>query len=207
MPITLVRQSWPMQINLDLWNVPYMYMWWWNYWKWPMCHNNNWHTLWFGSTFFDKRHTVSACHLTIFKCQPRQAGFPTVLEWPLCALWYVFCFVSSFFSTSEYALRLFLICQLIGQVMAIFADYQLFHLPSPIFFFSWKIFVRHLVRHSGVLIVSQISTALLHTCTQTVSAILFVFIKIGEFWAQGLDFRKKKCIYACILVNSADSYN
>ena len=40
------------------------------------------------------------------------------------------------------------------------------------FFFSRKIFVGHLVRHSGVLIVRQISTALLHT--HTVSAILFV---------------------------------
>ena len=25
------------------WRVPYM--WWKNYWKWPMCHKNNWHTL------------------------------------------------------------------------------------------------------------------------------------------------------------------
>ena len=140
MPITLVRQSWPMQINLDLWNVPYMYMWWWNYWKWPMCHNNNWHTLWFGSTFFDKRHTVSACHLTIFKCQPRQAGFPTVLEWPLCALWYVFCFVSSFFSTSEYALRLFLICQLIWPGHGHFCGLPVISFTKPDIFFQLENF-------------------------------------------------------------------
>ena len=45
MPITSVRRSWPMLINSDLWKVPYRYMWWYNYWKWPMHHKNNWHTL------------------------------------------------------------------------------------------------------------------------------------------------------------------
>ena len=39
MPITSVCRSWPMQSL----RVPYM--WWYNYWKWPMCHKNNWHTL------------------------------------------------------------------------------------------------------------------------------------------------------------------
>ena len=39
MPITSVRRSWPMQILKG------SYMWWKNYWKWPMCHKNNWHTL------------------------------------------------------------------------------------------------------------------------------------------------------------------
>ena len=43
MQITSVRRSWPMQIILDQWKVPYM--WWLNCWKWPMCHKNYWHTL------------------------------------------------------------------------------------------------------------------------------------------------------------------
>ena len=43
MPITSVRRSWPMQIKSDLWKVPFMG--WWNYWKWPKCHKNNWYAL------------------------------------------------------------------------------------------------------------------------------------------------------------------
>ena len=49
------------------------------------------------------------CHLTIFKCQPRPAWFPTVLEWPLCS---IFCFILSLFHLRIcFSLRLFLFCQ------------------------------------------------------------------------------------------------
>ena len=115
---------------------------------------------------------------------------------PLWAVCCIFCFVSSLFHLRICFTFVFVLptnwpgrghfCRLI-----------VISFTKPNIFFSRKIFVWHLVRHSGVLIVRQISTALLHTkCTHTVSAILFVFMKINEFSAQGLNFRK---MYICIL--------
>ena len=159
-----------------------------------MCHNNNWHTLWSGSTFFNKPHTVSACHWTIFKCQPRQAVFSTVLEWPLCAVCCVFCFVSSLFNLRICFTFVFVIpTNWPGR--GHFCGFPVITLTKPDIFFSRTSFVGHFVRRSGVLIVRQISTALLHT--HTVYAILFVFMKIGEFSAQGLNFQKNVFMHTC----------
>ena len=77
--------------------------------------NNNDIILWSWSILFDEvvGHAAQRvhvwCHLTIFKCRPRPAWFPIVLEWPLCS---IFCFVLSLFHLRIcFSLRLFLFCQ------------------------------------------------------------------------------------------------
>ena len=115
----------------------------------------------------------------------------------LCAVCCVFCFVSSLFHL-RICLTFVFVLPTNWPGLGHFCVLPFISFTMPDIFFNHKIFVGHLVRHSGVLIVRQISTALLHT----VSAILFVFMKIGKFSAQGLNFRK---MYLCILVNSADS--
>ena len=82
------------------------------------------------------------CHLTIFKCQPRPAWFPNVLEWPLCS---IFCFVLSLFHLWIcFSLRLFLFCQ--GR-RHFLRDTSY---GARFFFFGRKIFVGHLVRQTGI---------------------------------------------------------
>ena len=68
-----------------------------------------------------------------------------MLEWPLCAVCFVFCSVLSLFHLRIcFSLRLFLFCQgrrHFSRVTSYWARY---------FFFGRKIFVGHLVRHTGV---------------------------------------------------------
>ena len=47
------------------WRVPYM--WWKNYWKWPMCHKNNWHTLPEASNLVGRKSLMSRWPLSIFR--------------------------------------------------------------------------------------------------------------------------------------------
>ena len=112
-------------------------------------HNsNNDIILWSWSILFDEvvGHAAQRVriwyHLTIFKCQPQPAWFPTVLEWPLCS---IFCFVLSLFHLRIcFSLRFFFV---LPRPPPFFARYEL---PSSIFFFGRKIFVGHLVRQTGV---------------------------------------------------------
>ena len=110
--------------------------------------NNNDIILRSGSILFDKvvGHAAQRvhvwCHLTIFKCRPWPAWFPTVLEWPLCS---IFCFVLSLFHLRIcFSLRLFLFCQGRRHFLRD-TSYR-----AQYFFFGQKIFVGHLVRQTGV---------------------------------------------------------
>ena len=89
--------------------------------------------------------TSDRCHLTIFKCQPRSAGFPTMLEWPLCMVCFIFCFVLSLFHPGIcFSSRFFLFCQGRRHYSRV-TSYR-----DRYFYFGRKIFVRHLVQHTGV---------------------------------------------------------
>ena len=85
MPIISVCRSWPMQINSDLWKVPYM--WWQNYRKWPMCHKNNWHTLFLVSNI---KYTWQNCctdrMCTLFGRPSSLSHVTTLLMWYFCDL-------------------------------------------------------------------------------------------------------------------------
>ena len=102
--------------------------------------NNNDIILRSGSILFDEvvGHAAQRvhvwCHLTIFKCQPRPAWFPTVLEWPLCS---IFCFVLSLFQLWIcFSLRFGFV---LPRPPPFFAGYEL---PSSIFFFWLENFCR-----------------------------------------------------------------
>ena len=67
---------------------------------------------------------------------------------------------------------------------------------STLIFLSRKICVGHLVRHSGVLIVRQISTALLPVHTHTCSpSCLYTWKSTNS--STGIEFSKNVCMHTC----------